>query len=127
MIYHATSINESPTISEKAGAVLADVRGKAVKFDEQGNIVLAGAGDTVFGIGIMTNNENIQPNEDVDIQIKDIGLVYAGEAIKKGVELSAGADGVMVPATSGAVCAIALEAAASAGLYIRARLVSYTK
>ncbi len=127
MIYLATSINESPTISEKAGAVLADVRGRAVKFNGDGKIVLAGAGDTVFGVGIMTNDVNIQPGADVDIQMKDIGAVYAGAPITKGSELSAGADGVMVPASSGAICAIALESAETAGVYIRARLVSYTK
>ena len=125
--YLATSINESPVIVDKAGAVLADVRGRAVKFDENGKFAMAGAGEAVVGVGIMTNDVNIQPEQDVYVQIKDIGLVYAGAAIKKGNELAAGADGAMVPATSGAVCAIALEAAEAAGVYIKARLVSYYK
>lgn len=127
MTYLATSINETPVIVDKAGAVIADVRGKAVKFDENGKFVLAGAGEPVIGVGIMTNDENIQPEQDVDVQIKDIGLVYAGSAIKKGDELAAGVDGVLVPATSGPVCAIALEAAVAGGVYIKARLVSYNK
>lgn len=127
MTYLATSINESPVIVDKAGAAIADVRGRAVKFDENGNFVLAGAGESVIGVGIMTNDVNIEAGADVDVQIKDIGLVYAGAEIKKGAELAAGADGVMVPAESGAVCAIALEAAANAGVYIKARLVNYTK
>ena len=127
MAYLATSINETPVIVDKAGAVLADVRGRAVKFDENGNIALCAAGEAALGVGIMTNDVNIQPGEDVHIQIKDIGLVFAGDAIKKGAELAAGADGAMVPATSGAICAIALEAAEVAGIYIKARLVSYTK
>lgn len=127
MTYLATSINESPVIVDKAGAVIADVRGKAVKFDENGNFALAGAGESAIGIGIMTNDVNIEAGRDVHVQIKDIGLVYAGAEIKKGAELAAGADGALVPATSGAVCAIALEAAATAGVYIKARLVSYNK
>ena len=127
MVYMATSINESPVIVDKAGVELADVRGRAVKFDENGAIALCAAGEPALGVGIMTNDEGIKAGEDVHIQIKDIGLVYAGEAIKKGAELAAGADGVMVPASSGAVCAIALEAAEAAGTYIKARLVSYTK
>lgn len=127
MTYLATSINESPVIVDKAGAAIADVRGRAVKFDDNGKIVLCGAGEVALGIGIMTNDTDIEPDRDVDIQIKDIGLVYAGAEIKKGAELATGADGVMVPAESGAVCAIALEAAAAAGIYIKARLVSYTK
>ena len=127
MTYLATSINQTPVIVDKAGTAIADVRGRAVKFDENGKFVLAGAGEPAIGVGIMTNDVNIQPEQDVDVQIKDIGLVYAGAAIKKGNELAAGADGVMVPATSGAVCAIALEAAEAAGVYIKARLVSYNK
>lgn len=127
MIYLATSINESPVIAENAGAVLADVRGRAVKFDAEGNIALAGAGETPIGIGIMTNDTDIQPGGHVDVQIKDIGLVYAGAAIKKGAELTPGAEGVMTPAESGFICAIALEAAEEAGVYIKARLVSYSK
>ena len=127
MTYLATSINETPVIVDKAGAVIADVRGRAVKFDENGKFVLAGAGESVIGVGIMTNDVNIQPEQDVNVQIKDIGLVYAGAAIKKGNELAPGADGAMVPASSGAICAIALEPAETAGIYIQARLVSYNK
>ena len=33
MTYLATSINDSAVITEKAGAALDDVRGKAVKYD----------------------------------------------------------------------------------------------
>lgn len=126
MVYMATSINESPVIVDKAGADLADVRGRAVKFDENGCIALCAAGEAAIGVGIMTNDEIIKAGQDVHIQIKDIGLVYAGAAIKKGEELAAGAEG-FVPASSGAICAIALEAAADAGVYIKARLVSYHK
>lgn len=118
MIYLGTSINESPVISEKAGAVLADVRGRAVKFDDNGTIVLAGAGEAALGVGIMTNDTQIAAGADVDIQIKDIGLVYAGAAIKKGDKLAVGADGALQPGTE--AVAIALEAAAAAGVYIKA-------
>ena len=126
MNYLATSINETPVITDKAGAKIEDVRGKAVKF-ANGAVVLAGAGETVLGVGIMTNDVNIEAGADVDIQIKDIGLVCAGAEIAKGAELSAGADGKFVTATAGYVAAIALEAATAAGVYIKARLVGYTK
>lgn len=120
MTYLATSINESPVIVDKAGAVIADVRGKAVKFDDNGKLVLAGAGEAAIGVGIMTNDENIAAGADVHVQIKDIGLVYAGAAIKKGAKLSADANGALVPATDGEAVAIALDAAATAGVYIKA-------
>lgn len=120
MTYLATSINESPVIVEKAGAAIADVRGKAVKFDTNGAIVLAGAGEAAIGVGIMTNDENIEKGHDVHIQIKDIGLVCAGAEIKKGAKLSADASGALITASNGEAVAIALDAAAAAGVYIKA-------
>lgn len=125
--YLATSINESPVITDKAGAAIADVRGRAVKFDEDGNFILAGAGDAAIGVGIMTNDENIEAGADVDVQIKDIGMVRAGAEIKKGDELGVDANGAFVKAESGNICAIALEAAATADIWIKARLMTYTK
>ena len=130
MTYLATSINESPVISEKAGAAIADVRGKAVKYDTDGNVVLCStAGEFVLGVGIMTNDEATAKGADVDIQIKDIGLVLTGAAVKKGAELAVNAGGKFVTATAGQhVAAIALEATtASTGAYIKARLVCYDK
>ena len=126
MAYLATSINESPTIVEKAGAAIADVRGKAVKYAE-GGVALAGAGELAIGVGILTNDEATAKGADVDIQIKDIGHVLAGGKIAKGAELSADANGAFVTASTGYVLAIALEDAEAAGVYIRARLVSYKK
>ena len=127
MNYLATSINESPGITDKAGATIEDVRGKAVKYSG-GKIALAGAGEAVIGVGIMTNDKKTEVGADVDIQVKDIGLVCAGGEIAKGAELASDANGKFVTAASGNyVAAIALEDAASAGVYIKARLVSYKK
>ena len=124
MNYLATSVNESPIIACTAGAAITDVRGHAVKFDSNGKVVLAGAGDTPLGIGIMTSGDQgaVAQGADVDIQHKDIGLVAAGGAIAKGANLSVGAGGVFVTASEGAVVAIALEAAAAQGQYIKAIL-----
>ncbi len=122
MNYMATSINQSPVIVDKAGAVLEDVRGRAVKF-AAGAIVLAGAGEKAIGVGIMTNDTNIAVGEDVHVQIKDIGLVYAGAEITKGAELEVGANGALVPVASGKPVAVALEAATAAGVYVKARIL----
>lgn len=120
MTYLATSINESPVIVETAGAAITDIRGRAVKFSS-GKIVLCGAGDAALGVGIMTNDETIAAGQDVHVQIKDIGLVYAGAAITKGANLSADANGALVPtASDAAVVAVALDAASAAGEFIRA-------
>ena len=120
MVYMATSINQSPVIVDKAGSALADVRGRAVTFNGTGAIVLAAAGEKALGVGIMTNDTAIEAGKDVHVQIKDIGLVYAGAAITKGAELEVGADGALVPVASGKPVAVALEAASDAGVYVKA-------
>ena len=125
MNYLATSINESPVIVGTAAAAITDVRGHAVKFNASGQVVLCSAGDTPLGIGIMTMGDQgaIAQGEEFTIQHKDIGLVAAGGKIAAGANLSVGANGVFVTTSGEAtVVAIALEAAAAAGQYIKAIL-----
>jgi len=113
MEYVTTSINESPVISAQAGAELEDVRGKAVKFDANDRIVLAGAGEEALGVAIISNDETIPEGGDLDIQLWAIGFVKAGAAFKSGDTLSSDANGAFKPAESGdAYIAIALQAAA---------------
>lgn len=129
MTYLATSINESPVVAMKAGAAIADVRGKAVKFDASGNVILCVAGDAALGIGILTNDQEIAVGGDVTVQVKDMGLVLAGAAtIKAGDELASDANGKLIKATDGQnVIAIALEASSAADTFIKAMLVRYGK
>ena len=128
MNYLATSINESSVIVGTAASAITDVRGRAVKFDAAGTVVLASAGDTPLGIGVMTMGDQgaIAQGEEFTIQHKAIGYVYAGGEIAMGANLSVGANGVFVTATTGGsatpVVAIALEPAAAAGQYIKAIL-----
>ena len=124
MNYLATSINESPVIVGTAASAITDVRGHAVKFDNNGNVVLCSAGDTPLGIGIMTMGDQgaVAANEEITIQHKDIGYVAAGGEIAKGANLSVGANGVFVTASDSTVVAIALEAAAASGQWIKAIL-----
>lgn len=128
MNYLATSINESPVIRETATSAITDVRGRAVKYDATGGIVLAAAGDNPLGVGIMTNGDEgaVGAGEFVDVQIRCIGLVYAGGAITKGANLSVGANGAFVTATTGEsatpVVAIARQAATASGVFIEAIL-----
>lgn len=112
MNYIAASINQSPVISMKAGADLTDARGKAVMFDETGGIALASADKLAIGIAVLSNPENINKGDDIDIQMKDIGHVKAGAAVKPGDALAPDATGALTPATSGSYIAIALESGA---------------
>ena len=120
--YNGVQINQSPTIVEKAGADIADVRNRIMKYDENGNVVLATAGtDKPLGIALIEAGYNditgatsgqVKTGDRVDILVKEMGVVLAGAAIKKGDEVAAGADGLAAVAASGDyVLGIALEAA----------------
>lgn len=120
--YSTTQINDSSVIALTTGEAITDVRCRAVKFDENGNVVLAAAGDKPFGVGIITNNVNVAEGDYVDVQYKNIGLVYTGGQFTKGQPLSVDANGCFIAATTGAVAAIALETSGGAGVYVRALL-----
>lgn len=95
-------ILSSSTITAKAGAALTDPRGRALKFDENGCVVLADtAGEFVAGIGLLMMDVEVEAGKDVDIQVQDFGYAYAGADIKRGEALAVDATGALVPAASG--------------------------
>lgn len=135
--YNGVQINPSPTIAEKAGEAIADVRNRIMKYDESGNVVLATAGtDIPVGIAIIEAGNNditgqtsgkVAKGDDVDIVIKEMSVVLAGATIKKGQEIAAGANGLAVAAASGNyVLGIALDNA-EANEYVPVQLVKYQK
>lgn len=109
--YNGVQINPTSTIVEKAGAEIADVRNRIVKYDTNGDVVLATAGtDIPVGVAIIEAGYNdisgVEAGKaakgcDVDIVIKDMTVVLAGNEIKKGQEVTAGANGLAVPAATG--------------------------
>lgn len=109
--YRGVQINQSVTIVEKAGVEIDDVRNRIMKYDENGDVVLATAGaDMPVGIAIIETGYNditgqeagkVMKGDNVDIVIKDMTVVLAGETIKKGQEVAAGAEGKAVAAASG--------------------------
>ncbi len=127
MDYFATTVNDSPLVSVKAGAALTDVRGRAVKFDDNGRLVLAAAGDTPLGVAALSNYEDIPEGGDVDIQLWAVGYVKTGAAVRPGNELAPDGDGAFIPAADGdAYSAIALKTAA-AGAFVSAHITSGVK
>ena len=135
--YNGVQINPSPTIVEKAGADIADCRNRIMKFDENGNVVLAAAGtDIPVGIAIIEAGYNdisgvesgkVKAGDDVDIQIKEMGVVLAGASIKKGQEVAAGANGLAAAAAAGNyVLGIALDNA-EANEYLPIQIAKYQK
>lgn len=135
--FNGVLMNNSPTITEKAGTEITDCRNRIVKYDENGAVVLATAGtDIPVGIALIeagynditgTESGKVATGDDVDIQIKDIGYVIAGTAIKKGQEVAAGADGLAAVAAAGNyVLGIAMNEAEANG-YCRIQITKYQK
>ena len=123
-MFISTGINDTPTIVGKAGIPLVSAAFLAVKFDEAGNIVPAGAGENALGLLIASTPEHVDVGEDVTVQIKDIGLWVTGDAVSAGAELTPDASGKAVTATEGAfILAIALESAAAEGAVIKAQVI----
>lgn len=121
MAYFGASINEQPVLAEIAGAEIVNGSGKAVKYDADGNVVLAGAGEAICGVLIMQVQREVAVGDDVTVQFKDIGYVLAGGDIAKGDALEVGADGAFVKAASGKAVARALAAGAE-GEYVHAHI-----
>ena len=135
--YHGAQFNQSPTIVEQAGAAIDDVRNLIMKYDDNGAVVLATAGtDIPVGIALIEAGYNdisgatagmVAVGDDVDILVKDMGVVLAGAAIKKGQEVTAGAGGKAAVAASGNyVLGIALETVAE-GEYLNVQIAKYQK
>lgn len=135
--YNGVQINQSPTIVEKAGAEIADVRNLIMKYDTNGDVVLATAGtDIPVGIAIIEAGYNditgntsgkAAKGDDIDILVKDMGVVLAGATIKKGQEVTAGAGGKAAVAAAGNyVLGIALESV-SEGEYCMIQITKYQK
>lgn len=135
--YRGVQFNQSPTIVELAGAKIDDVRNLIMKYDAQGNVVPATAGtDIPVGIALIETGYNditgqtsgmVEIGGNVDILIKDRGVVLAGATIKKGQEVAAGATGLAAVAVSGDyVLGIALGNA-NEGDYLEVQIAKYQK
>ena len=91
--FNGSQINQSVTIAEQAGAAIDDVRNLILKYDENGDVVVATDGTApIVGIAIIEAGYNdisgaesgkVAKGDQVDVQIKDIGYILAGGAIKK--------------------------------------------
>lgn len=135
--YNGVQTNPSATIVEKAGAEITDVRNRIMKYDSNGAVVLATAGtDLPVGIALIEAGYNdisgqesgkVKAGDAVDILIKDMGVVLAGATIKKGQEVTAGANGLAAAAASGNyVLGIALEDA-GANDFLAIQIAKYQK
>lgn len=135
--FNGTQINNSSTIAEKAGTDIADCRNRIMKYDEEGDVVLATAGtDIPVGVALIEAGYNdisgaesgkVVSGDQVDLLIKDIGYVIAGAEIKKGQEVAAMSGGAAAVAKAGDfVIGIALNNVKKDG-YCRVQILKYQK
>ena len=135
--FNGAQINQSVTITERAGAEIKDCRNRAMVYDDSGKAVLAVDGKKpIIGIALIesglndvsgTDSGKVAKDEDVDIQIKDIGYILSGGEITKGAEVTAGEGGLGAAAASGDyVVGIALDDAQKDD-YCRIQITKYQK
>ena len=135
--YRGAQFNQSATIVELAGAKIEDVRNLIMKYDDNGDVVLATAGtDIPVGIALIETGCNditgqtsgmVEKGDNVDILIKDRGVVLAGAVIKKGQEVAAGANGMAAVAASGNYVLGYAMGNAEAGDYLEVQISKYQK
>lgn len=121
--YFGTSINNSATIVLPVGNKIENVQGIALSIKD-GALAKPAKGENVIGIALMTNEETVDKDDDVTVQIKEIGKWIAGDEIAVGDELTTDANGFAVPAEAGDfITAVALSAASGAGTLVTCQFV----
>ncbi len=98
--YEYSGINSSAVISLLAGAALTSPKGIALALDGDG-LKLPSAGADVVGIALLTNDDSVAAGGRVDVQIKDIGKIFAGGSITQGALVTVDAYGKAVAASAG--------------------------
>lgn len=134
--FNGSQINQSVTIAEQAGAAIDDVRNLILKYDENGDVVVAADGTApIVGIAIIEAGYNdisgaesgkVAKGDQVDVQIKDIGYILAGRAIKKGEEVTAITGKATKAADGDYVIGVALSNA-DENDYVRVQISKYQK
>lgn len=135
--YRGAQFNQSISIAELAGAAIEDVRNLIMKYDDNGNVVLATAGtDIPIGVATIESGYNditgqtsgkVAVGDQVDILIKDRVVVLAGAAIKKGQEVAAGANGLAAVAAEGDYVLGFALGNANEGDYLEVQISKYQK
>lgn len=122
-------IQNSATITEKAGTDLTNPRHLAVMYDTNGNVVIATSGDKAIGLVLSdtpqndSGNPSVKAGRDLNILIKYIGLGTAGGAIVKGDLLTVNATGQVTTAASGDfIFGRAFTAATAAGETVQVQI-----
>jgi len=121
-MYHGTGINDSATIVAKASADITGGAFLAATLTTDG-IAVAKAGEAAIGI-MIPETDSPKKGEDVNVQVKDIGLAMVGAAVEAGDLLASDANGKLVKAGAGAfIIATALGAAEAPDQVISVQII----
>lgn len=121
-MYHGTGINDSATIVAKASADITGGAFLAATLTTDG-IAIAKAGEAAIGI-MIPETDSPKKGEDVNIQVKDIGLAMVGAAVDAGDLLASDANGKLVKAEAGAfIIAAALNTATAPDQVISVQII----
>ncbi len=82
--YDHSFVQSSATVREVAGATLEEASHKAVSYDSSGDVVLATDGKSAIGLLLSSTGAKVSVGEEVDVLVKDVGLLEVSEAIDKG-------------------------------------------
>ena len=121
-------INNSATIRDVLAADITGAPHKAVAFNSEGKLVLPAAeGDPVVGVLLSDtpadDSGKTAAGTEVDVLIKNIGLIEAGAAIAKGDLLTVSTDGTAKKAAAGTfILGIAMTKAAAAGELVQIQI-----
>ncbi len=126
--YLNSFINNSATIRDIAAADIADAAHKTIAYSADGKLTLPTAdGDPTIGVILSDADSDgsgiTKAGTELDVLIKNIGLVQAGEAVKKGDFLTAKSDGTIKKAEAGNyILGMALTEAAAAGEFVQIQI-----
>lgn len=126
-------INNSATVRDALAADIENAPHKAVAYDSDGNLILPAAdGDPAVGVilsdvAAFYNGSAMvtKAGTEVDVLIKNIGLIEAGEAVAKGDLLTVSTDGCAKKAATGNfILGMALTAATTAGELVQIHITN---
>lgn len=121
-------MNNSATIRDVLATNVTGAAHKAVAYNADGKLVFPAAdGDPAIGLilsDVPANDSGVTPaGTEVDVLIKDIGLMEAGAAVAKGDLLTVTKDGTARKAAAGEyIFGIAMTAAGAAGELAQVRI-----
>lgn len=124
-------INNSATIRDALAADITDAPHKAVAYDANGKLALPAAdGDPAVGVILSDaaaydngNSLVTKAGTEVDVLIHHIGLIEAGEAVKKGDLLTVSTAGKAKKAVSGNfILGVAMTAASADGELVQIQI-----